>query len=118
MSNEVYRNGKIVLELPTGLFWGLLLAALIGSWMPVLASEVLADRIEASRGVAAYFLRSLGWAATMLLWLPHMHALGVVIYGKQQEFPRRGISTGLLVAGTVTGAFAVSAVRLLFERLF
>ena len=118
MANEVYRKGRIVLELPTLLFWLLFLAALLGLRLPVFASELLMERIDPSRGWALYLVRSLGAAGTMLLMGPVIIVLNVLVTRKQPEPSRARISPNLLVLLTIAAAFAYTALRLLLARLF
>ena len=118
MANEVYRNGRIVLELPTGLFWGFFLAALIGAYFPVYVGEVLAERLAGRGDLAWYMLKASGWAVWGLLWVPVMHVLGTVVHGKQQELRSRPGRTALLLASLVAFPFAFFAARYLFGRFF
>ena len=118
MANEVYRKGRIVLELPTLLFWLLFLAALLGLWLPVYASELFMERIDPSRGWALYLVRSLGAAGTMLLMGPVLIVLHVLTTRKQLDPSRSRISPGLLVLLTIAAAFAYTALRLLLARIF
>ena len=118
MANEVYRNGRIVLELPTGIFWGFFLAALMGSYLPVYVGEVVAEHLASRGDLAWYMLKASGWAGWGLLWVPVMHVLGTVVHGKQQEFRSRPGRTALLLASLVAAPFAFFAVRYLFGRLF